>query len=315
MRKERKLRNEPKNPRVRYLAVLYVFCVCALAGAILVAALGGRDRTSAGAILLYAAATLLLGCSVYTLVRYFPALRLRLRALAEKYEFTDKLLNRYGYRTIIFAIGSLAVGTLYALFNGAIALINGSVWYAALAVYYILLASMRGGIVFHHGKNRKRDFETAAEKELRATKTYRACGTVLIFLPLCLSGAVTQMVLSRKPFDYADLTVYAAAAYTLYKVVMSVVNLFKARKSDDLTVRAVRNINFADALVSVLALQTAMLRALGVRGVYNAVTGGIVCALTVLMGVAMVIVGNRKIMRLHAASANENAPQDRQAAR
>lgn len=234
----------------------------------------------------------------------------KLRQWAHKYEFTDRLISQYGFRTIILSVGSLAVSTAYALFNGIIALLELSLWYGALAAYYILLASMRGGIIFHHNRNRKRghaaelspspedDAAAETDRKIRAVKTYRACGAVLVFLPLCLSGAVTQMVLSQRTYNYTGVMLYVAAGYTFYKIVMSIVNLVKAHRADDPTVRAVRNINFADALVSVLALQTAMVRAFtggtNLRPL-NAVFGFAVCALTVVLGITMVIKANKTL--------------------
>ena len=294
-----------KYPHGWPLIAHYVFAALVIAGASVAAALGWETRFRFLAYVLFGVAAVSLAYTVYTVVYFFPKIRRRVTEWAYKYEFTEKMVKQYGFRTIILSVGSLTVSILYALFNGVIAVLNFSIWYGALAAYYILLASMRGGIVFHHRRNRKRENETDAQKKLRSVKTYRACGGVLIFLPLCLSGAVTQMVLSRKSYNYAGLMIYAAAAYTFYKIIMSVVNLVKARKEDDHTVRAIRNINFADALVSVLALQTAMFRAFSPEsdlGYLNAVTGGVVCLLTVLMGVLMVISANKTIVRTLAAS-------------
>lgn len=294
-----------KRPHGWPLVAHYVFAALAIAGACVAAALGWDTRLQFVAYILFAVAAISLAYTVYTLLYFIPKIKRRVTDWAYKYEFTEKLIKQYGFRTIILSVGSLALSLMYAVFNGVIAVLNFSIWYGALAAYYTLLASMRGGIIFHHRRNRKREDETDAQRSLRSVKTYRACGGVLIFLPLCLSGAVTQMVLSRKAYNYAGLMIYAAAAYTFYKIIMSIVNLVKARKADDHTVRAIRNINFADALVSVLALQTAMFRAFSPDGNYgylNAVTGGIVCLLTVLMGVLMVIAANKNIVRTLAAS-------------
>lgn len=89
-------------------------------------------------------------------------------------------------------------------------------------------------------------------------RVYRTGGILLIVLTLALSAAVVQMVYANRAFEYAGLMIYASAAYAFYKIIMALYNLVKARKQSDFKIRAVRNINFADAAVSVLALQTAM---------------------------------------------------------
>lgn len=65
-----------------------------------------------------------------------------------------------------------------------------------------------------------------------------------------------------------------------------------------MTVKAVRDINLADAMVSVLALQTAMLREFSPGqnvDFVNCLTGGVICALTVALGIYMVVYGGRKL--------------------
>ena len=62
-----------------------------------------------------------------------------------------------------------------------------------------------------------------------------------------------------------------------------------------MTVRASKNINLADAMVSILALQTAMFHEFGTGmgdfniGTMNAITGAVVCALTAAIGIFMIV--------------------------
>ena len=94
--------------------------------------------------------------------------------------------------------------------------------------------------------------------------------------------------------------IYVSAAYTFFKVVMGIINLTIARKNDDMTVKAVRSINFADALVSLLALQTALLHEFSpdspfFNSIMNAVTGSVVCIFTLVVGIYTVVNANKKI--------------------
>ena len=108
------------------------------------------------------------------------------------------------------------------------------------------------------------------------------------------------MVVEGSAFVRWGWTVFAFAAYAFYKITMAIYNVIKTRKMDDMTLRALRCIGLADAMVSILALQTTLLYAFstGNNGVANALTGGVVCAFTVVIGAYMLICANRKKEKL-----------------
>ncbi|MDE7337421.1 MAG: hypothetical protein K2N32_04830, partial [Clostridia bacterium] len=72
-------------------------------------------------------------------------------------------------------------------------------------------------------------------------------------------------------------------------------NIVRAKKHSDMTVKAIRNINLADAAVSVLALQTSMMRSFGqgepagFSATMNAITGSAVFAFVFALGIFMVL--------------------------
>lgn len=236
---------------------------------------------------LYALAALGLAYLVFLTVHFVPKMKKNISRWAQKYEFTDKLLHDYGYRTVAFGLVTWAVSMAYALFQGTLAVLSRSVWFGALAGYYLVLAFLRGGVILSGRKG-----ETEEEKTLQRIRVYRAGGILLIVLTLALSAAVVQMVYANRAFEYAGLMIYASAAYAFYKIIMALYNLVKARRQSDFKIRAVRNINFADAAVSILALQTAMFQAFSPEAdvrMYNAATGGVVCLLIVALGAFMIV--------------------------
>lgn len=226
---------------------------------------------------------------------------------AQKYKFTRELFQNYSFRTIIFAAIAFLINIGYAVFNAVIGIINLSVWYGALAAYYIVLSLMRGVILLYRRKRDAYEKKDGNRIVLRDIKKYRNCGILLILLPLCLSFAILDAVQSHSSFSHPGLMIYVAATYTTYKVTMAIYNSVKTRKVEDMTLKVVRDINLADALVSILALQMAMLREfspdLNVDFV-NCLTGGAVCALTIALGIYMVAYGNHKhkIMSCHLVS-------------
>lgn len=278
-----------KDPHGLPLALLYLVTAAAAAGAIWITVRGELTfPLNAFAYALYALAAISLGLSVCTLVRVVPKLRQRIVGFLRRYPFTERLLEQYGFRTIVFAVGSLAVSVAYAIFNGVIGIIGSSVWYGSLAAYYLLLALTRGWILFC--QRSKKQTENASDEKRRELRAYGISGLVLVVLPIALSFAILQMVRAGDSFEHPGMMIYVAALYAFCKITMSIVNLVRARKNDEMTVRAVRSVNLADAFVSILALQTAMFREFSPGaevGFANALTGGIVCLLTAALGIFM----------------------------
>lgn len=69
--------------------------------------------------------------------------------------------------------------------------------------------------------------------------------------------------------------------------------MIKARKGISILLKTLRNINYADALVSLLSLQTALLSAFGQESgamipITNALTGAGVCLMIFALGIYMV---------------------------
>lgn len=57
---------------------------------------------------------------------------------------------------------------------------------------------------------------------------------------------------------YPGLTIYAAAAYAFYRIIMSTIHIWKANKQKSPLLMTIRKIGYMDACVSILILQTAM---------------------------------------------------------
>ncbi len=245
----------------------------------------------------YAAAALTLGYSVYITVRFAPAIRRGIVARVMRISLFERLASQYGFRTLFFAGISLSFNVAYAVFNAVVAALSSSLFYGALAAYYILLTLMRGAMVYLHKSGGSERAELIG---------FRSVGVLLSIMPLALSAVVLEMISSEKGYSYGELLIYAVAAYTFWKLTMAIINVVRVRRSARLTVRAVRDIALADASVSVLALQTAMLRAFSDGGLdaslINALTGAGVCAVTLAIGVVMIVYSFKQKNDLGGAS-------------
>lgn len=280
-----------KNPPAWLCVLTFVLTVVAIALA-LVLVISGVDGVIA--YISYGFSAIMLAYAVYIIVRFSKNVKQKIITVMKKYKITAKMLENFGYRKFVFLTLSFLGNILYAFFQATFAIISKSIWYGALAVYYIALSIVRGLVV----KSTAGVMDATDRKSnLKRVKTYTGCGYSLIVLNLALVSAVVQMVVQNKSFNYAGIMIYAMAAYAFFKLTVSIITAVKAKNRGDLSVQAINSISFADSLVSIFALQTAMLQVFG-NGVNarmtNAMTGGTVLLTIIALGVYMVINGKKK---------------------
>ena len=218
----------------------------------------------------------------------------------------NTLITDTRLRTVLATLPGMGLNLFYAIFNGAIGILNHSAWCGSLSAYYLLLCAMRflsvsyarkvydGKIPWgkvHMGKNNSRKDEDSLET--RAWRVYRNCGVMLSVSSIALGGAVIMLVSGEGGKSYPGLMIYAVATYTFYKLIMSIRNMILASKEKSLLLVTLRNISYADALVSILSLQTALFAAFGQDSgatipMMNALTGAGVCLMIFALGVYMV---------------------------
>lgn len=300
----KKIWSKLNNPNGVVLTINYLLTIIFAIGAIIVATSEDFETASPLVYLLFAAAAITLTYSVYTIVKFAPSIKSKLINFLKRYKFTKNLLEHYGFRTVVFATMAMSLNILYVIFNGVVAIVSKSIWYGALAAYYIIITLLRNSIVSYHRKKRS-DLKNASVHEESISRDieiekYKRCGIYLLVLPLCLSAAITEMVVNNSAFIHWGWTVFAFAAYTFYKITMAIINVIKAHKSSDITLQALRNIGLADAFVSILALQTSLLYAFsdGTGSAFaNALTGAAVCIATVAIGIIMIVRSNKLMKR------------------
>lgn len=92
---------------------------------------------------------------------------------------------------------------------------------------------------------------------------YRRCGMMFVIMTAALCGTVILILNEEGGKRYPGFVIYAVAAYTFYKSIMSIINLVKVRKFRSPLLMAIRDIGYVDACVSILSLQTAMFASFG----------------------------------------------------
>lgn len=223
--------------------------------------------------------------SAYTLtvlcIRVYGAVK-KSKQLAGKIMDRFPILRRYvtdaEFKTHVSLSSSLGLNLLYALMKFGFGIFYGSVWFGTLAVYYFLLAVMRFILIRFVDKN---GFEG---KRLLQWKRYRMCGIVLMLMTVVLTGVVILVIHKNEGFYYAGYLIYIMAMYAFYSISAAVVNVVKYRRYKSPVMSAAKVLQLVTALVSILALETAMLAQFGgddteaFRSVMTGCTGGGVCA-------------------------------------
>ncbi len=203
----------------------------------------------------------------------------------------ERFLADYTFRTILTTLPAFLINVAYTVYNGVIGIMNQSVWFITMAVYYSLLGIMRYRAVSTGRKiSRLDDREQIRKKELSVIKTD---GILLLVLNLALSGVVLLTIAQDTAKSYSEIMVISIAAYTFYKITMAVVNMVKVRKRKSPILITIRNIGAADALVSMLTLQAAMFASFQDKNSLNtnqmnAITGLSVCILISILGISMI---------------------------
>ena len=169
-----------------------------------------------------------------------------------------------------------AVFAGYHLLFGAI---EGSWWLLNLGSYYLVLAVVRFFVLFT-----KKCYRLAT----------KITGMVLIILTVPLVGTVILSVLRDRGHKLPMIVMIAMAAYAFTRITLATVNLIKSRRHASWTIIALRNLSFADAFVSIFALQRSMLVSFeGMRKteivIMNALLGSAVCVTVFLLGLNLIV--------------------------
>ncbi len=254
------------------------------------------------AYFLFGVSAIALTYSVYLIVisrKFFKAKSLE---LINRFTITRFLLENFGYRKFVFMIWSLIMSMAYSVINLFLGISLPSIWYCSLAGYNIFLVFMRGLILIYYNKKRKDKQRTEYQDRLFQAKTYLKCGILLIILNVSLSIAISEVIFHDMHYTYYSWTIYAFAAFAFYKMSMAIYRIIRNRNSSNLTEHASNSFNLAGACFSIMGLQTALLSTFGEQSInaslFNTITGCFVSAITIAIGIIMVVNAYRHLKKV-----------------
>lgn len=200
----------------------------------------------------------------------------------------NAFLHSARFRAVLISSGSLFINIAYAFYNGVLGIMDGSVWFLNMSVYYIVLSVMRYAALMTERKAKRRQEDVSEEFAAFFT------GIMLILLGLILSGVVCYSTMVEVAKGHGTIVMIVLAAYTFYKVPAAIVNLVKVKAHHSPLMTALRDISCADAAASVLSLQRSMLASFegmeteGIR-MMNRVTGAFVCGVVLILGIFLCV--------------------------
>ena len=185
-------------------------------------------------------------------------------------------------RTLKFAFTSLAFNIAFAAYYFVTGVITISWWLLTLGSYYLVLSIVRFAILCFKSKER---FIT------------RLAGYMLMLLFIPLVGMVILSAVRDRGNEHHEIVMITIATYTFTKITLATIKLIKARHSGLATLIILRDISFADAFISIFALQRSML--VSFEGmtemeivIMNVTLGSAVCVIVFMLGLNLV--RNRK---------------------
>ena len=181
-------------------------------------------------------------------------------------------------RTLRLAFACLSFNIAFASYHVAMGLVTSSWWLLTLGSYYLVLTVVRFVVLRSKSKER---FVT------------KFTGWMLILLSIPLFGTVILSVVRDRGHERHMIVMIAMAVYAFTKITLATINLIKARRSTSATLVTLRNISFADAFVSIFALQRSMLVSFDGMSeveivIMNAILGSVVCVIVILLGLNLV---------------------------
>lgn len=289
--------NKIKNPHGIWLVLFYVFFTLLTAGTLVLVILVQKQTVLH--YILYVLASLTLAYFVYTMVIFAPKIKNNTINFLQNHKFTNKLLEDYGYRTIVFAVFSFILNIAFISLILVMAIMSKTAWYFTITVYYIVLAFMKGNVFYSKRKH---------DTEIKQARALRFSGIMFVVMTIVFSGVMVLIYKANHYFEYAGILIYAVAAFTFYKLTLAIFNIFKARKQNDLYIENIRNINLASALISIIILQVAMFQAFAPEqnlGYANALTGAGVSVVILILGVLMINKANKRLKELNKNTNNK----------
>ncbi len=251
----------------------------------------------------YSITALSLSYTVYSSVRSFPSLRQNFNSKIKSNRYTGAFLENYSIRTLVSAVLSLVINLGFAVFNTVISIINRSVFYGSSAVYYILLSFLKGGIFYKESRNKREAGDNKKRLFCGRLKSYRFCGIALFVIQSAMASVIAVTVSRETGSRFTEAAAITFAAYSFYKITFAVINALKARAYENILLQCFRNIALAEAALSLVSLQIALVSTFSSSpekmSLLNTAVAAMACLFIIALGIFMIVKANKRLSVLN----------------
>lgn len=223
------------------------------------------------------------------------------QAAIQKIEGTKlgrRFIQEQRFRAVFSAAVGLLANIMYAIYHGALGVVNQSLWFVTMFAYYMILSSMRFSAVLCEWKRKSLASE---DTEYLVAKR---CGGLLVLLSFILGGIVYISLSQNVAVKHHEIVMITIATYTFYKITVAVIRAIKQRKNAVPLLDVIRTIGYAEVAASLLTLQRSMLISFGSTGnediaLMNGLTGISVCLFILLLGIFTILKSGKERKNTH----------------
>ena len=209
-----------------------------------------------------------------------------------------RFIQEQRFRAVFSAAVGLLANIMYAIYHGALGVVNQSLWFVTMFAYYMILSSMRFSAVLCEWKRKSLASE---DTEYFVAKL---CGGLLVLLSFILGGIVYISLSQNVAVKHHEIVMITIATYTFYKITVAVIRAIKQRKNAVPLLVVIRTIGYAEVAASLLTLQRSMLISFGSMdnediALMNSLTGISVCLFILLLGIFTILTSGKERKNTH----------------
>ncbi len=163
-----------------------------------------------------------------------------------------EIKNNLLYKTLAVSLFSLIINFAFIIYNAYLGIKFRDAFAIGISIYYFLLILIKlTALIIEKNIANKEDIA----RENARIKNYKISSIFVFIIDFCLIAPIILMVTQPKDVKFGIIPAIAMAAYSFYKIVFAIINYVKSKKSQNLTIILLREINIIGAIVSILTLQ------------------------------------------------------------
>ncbi len=167
-------------------------------------------------------------------------------------EHIKKIKNDFSYRTTLSTIFSLLINLVFIIYNGYLGIKYYDAFSIGITIYYALLFwVMLATLIVERNivKNNKE------QKDKIRIKNYKISSIFIFIIDFSLIAPIILMVVNPKDVNFGLIPAIVMATYCVYKIIKAIINYKKSKKTNNLSIVLLKEINIIGAIVSILNLQ------------------------------------------------------------